>query len=280
MRRTRLPVSLFAFALVGCAAPTTPNADDSSSSDDSGSESEGEASGSESSGGESSSSSSSEAGETSSESGASESSESESSSSESTSSAETSSSSESTTTEGGETGEDSSGGADTSESSGGNQGEFMLLSAEFSEGDMIPDANTCASGSFQDAPAPSFSWTGVPEGTQSFAMVMIDETLVDMGDMLGYHSAFWNLPGSVTELPAGFQPGDLSGAMVINRGYLGPCPMLGTVPTPHTYVFTLYALPEASITLGNTLNAAFIQTLEDAALSTATLSGHSSAGLP
>lgn len=172
-----------------------------------------------------------------------------------------------------------SGGAD---GSGGaaETGEFTLTSAELVEGAEFMDAHTCASGDFMNAPAPSFAWSGVPEGTQSFAMVMIDKTLVDMGDSLGYHSAFWNLPASVTSLPEAFKPADLSGAQVINKGYLGPCPKLGNVPTPHTYVFTLYALPEPTITLGNTLNAAFIQTLEDAALGTATLSGESSAALP
>lgn len=178
-------------------------------------------------------------------------------------------------------GSDTLGAGGTNEGTGGavDAGEFTITSAELAEGDLFMDKNTCASGSFQGAPAPSFEWSGAPEGTQSFALVMIDKTLVDGGSSLGYHSAFWNLPATVTSLPAAYKSADLSGAQVINNGYLGPCPNVDP-SMPHTYVFTLYALPDATITLGNTLNAAFIQTLEDAALDTATLSGLSAANGP
>lgn len=162
----------------------------------------------------------------------------------------------------------------------GSGGEFVLTSAEFMDGEMLPDDYSCASGSFQNAPSPSFSWSGAPEGTQSFAMVMIDKTLVDMGDTLGYHSAFWNLPASVTMLPVDLATSDeIMDANVINRGYLGPCPTLGQVPPPHTYVFMLYALPEPMVTLGQMLNAQFIETLEDSALAKAELSCTSSASM-
>ena len=154
---------------------------------------------------------------------------------------------------------------------------FTLTAAEFQEGGAIPDANTCASGDFRGAPAPTFSWAGAPEETQSFALVMIDRTLVDAGNSLGYHSAFWNLPATVTSLPAAFQPSDLSGAETINNGYLGPCPNFGGGSEEHTYVFTLYALPDATIALGTTLDASFIQTLDAAALATTELTGTSSA---
>jgi phosphatidylethanolamine-binding protein (PEBP) family uncharacterized protein len=59
---------------------------------------------------------------------------------------------------------------------------------------------------------------------------------------------------------------------VINGGYLGPCPS----GEDHEYTFTLYALDE-EITLGTTLNAAFITTLEAASLGEATLTGTSNA---
>lgn len=165
------------------------------------------------------------------------------------------------------------GGSETGDSSGG---EFTLMSAEFMDGETIPDAHTCASGDFFGAPAPTLSWSGAPAGTQSFALVMLDQTLVDEMSPLGYHSAFWNLPADVTELPMDFnaEPEQYFGSAHINNGYLGPCP---DEEPAHTYVFTLYALPEASITLGMMLNDDFIQTLEDAAIGTATLSGTSSA---
>src|SRR6478736_3462801 len=160
-------------------------------------------------------------------------------------------------------------------SGGTASGDFVLTSGELEEGAAFPEANTCAGGggTLNFGTSLSFAWEGFPAETQSFAMVMLDETLVGQGSNLGYHSAFWNLPASVTSLEAGFLAPDLSGADVINAGYLGPCPG-GDM---HDYTFTLYALPDAEITLGSTLNDAFIQTLEDAALDTATLSGTSDA---
>lgn len=170
------------------------------------------------------------------------------------------------------TGGTGTGGAGTG---GGASGDFVLTSGELEEGAAFPEANTCAGGggTLNFGTSLSFAWEGFPAETQSFAMVMLDETLVGQGSNLGYHSAFWNLPASVTSLEAGFLAPDLSGADVINAGYLGPCPG-GDM---HDYTFTLYALPDAEITLGSTLNDAFIQTLEDAALDTATLSGTSDA---
>ncbi len=156
-------------------------------------------------------------------------------------------------------------------------GGFVLTSTEFEDGGQIPDAHTCASGDFFGAPAPSLAWSGAPDATQSFALVFIDETLVDAGDQLGYHSAFWNLPASVMSLPAAFGPTDLGGAQTINDGYLGPCPNFGGGTEEHTYVLTLYALPESTIALGVTLDAQFIQTLEAAALASAELRATSTA---
>jgi phosphatidylethanolamine-binding protein (PEBP) family uncharacterized protein len=123
-----------------------------------------------------------------------------------------------------------------------------------------------------------FEWEGLPAGTTHLAMVMLDDTLVGEGSNLGYHSAFWNMPVSVTSLPAEFGATELMGADVINGGYLGPCPG----GEEHTYTFTLYAL-DAEITLSTNAfqmvatGDAFIQSLEDAALDTATLSGTSDA---
>jgi phosphatidylethanolamine-binding protein (PEBP) family uncharacterized protein len=169
-------------------------------------------------------------------------------------------------------------GGSTGGMSGG--GDFVFTSAEFMDGDELPDAHTCATGDFQGAPSPSFTWSGAPEGTQSFAMVMIDKTLVDMGDTLGYHSAFWNLPARVTSVPVDLATSaDIMAAEVITRGYLGPCPTLGNVPVPHTYTFTLYALPEASVSLPGQLDAQFIETLEGMALESKVLTCESSASL-
>jgi len=180
----------------------------------------------------------------------------------------------------GDTDGDTDADTDPAEETSGS-GEFALTSAEFTDGATIPDAHTCAAPEGLSAPSPSFSWSGAPDGTQSFALVMIDETLVGMGNSMGYHSALWNLPATVTSLPVGLGPEDLMGAMTVNNGYFGPCPGFSTGQgeevEPHTYIFTLYALPEPTVAVQQPLDAAFIQTLETAALATATLSGTSTA---
>lgn len=137
--------------------------------------------------------------------------------------------------------------------SGGDSGggEFTLTSEEITEGMPFPEEHTCAGGggTFGFGLAPSFEWSGAPEGTLSFAMVMIDKTLVDEGNMLGYHSAFWNVAPTVTSLPAEFGVSDLGqGAQAIQNGYLGPCPG-GEL---HTYEFHMYALPMATYTVTGT----------------------------
>jgi len=154
---------------------------------------------------------------------------------------------------GGETatgGDTASGGGD---GSGGDEGggEFTFTSAEITEGMPFPEKHTCAGGggTFSFGLAPSFEWTDAPTGTMSFAMVMIDKTLVDGDNVLGYHSAFWNVAPSVTSLPAEFGVSDLGqGAQSIQNGYLGPCPG-GEL---HTYEFHMYALPMATYTVAGT----------------------------
>lgn len=172
-------------------------------------------------------------------------------------------------------------GDDGAGTGGASASEFTLVSAELTEGGTFMEAHTCASGVGFGSPL-SLSWSGFPAETQSFALVMVDMTLTDMGNRLGYHSAFWNLPASVTSLPADSWTAQLAGAETINDGYLGPCPNFGGGSETHTYVFTLYALPDATIPSPGDFSSvqsaqALIRALEDAALDTATLSGMSAA---
>ena len=118
----------------------------------------------------------------------------------------------------------------------------------------------------------------------SFAFFMIDETLTTKTppDVNGNHSGAWNIPTTITELPEGFTPADLSGATAINGAYLGPCPNLVTQGNTDTYNLILLALPEASYTINGTgtevVRDAYA-TLKAEALGEAILSGTSDANL-
>jgi Raf kinase inhibitor-like YbhB/YbcL family protein len=104
--------------------------------------------------------------------------------------------------------------------------DIKITSSAFAEGGMIPKRYTCDS---EDV-SPDLSWSGVPEGTQSIALICDDP---------------FNLPADLTELTTAVGPdkilanGGLHGKNDFGRlGYGGPCPPGGT----HRYFFKLYAL--------------------------------------
>jgi len=123
----------------------------------------------------------------------------------------------------------------------------------------------------------------------SFALVLLDTTLTDQGMSTGYHWAMWDIPASVSELPANLPTGASITSPVsakqynpLSASYLGPCPALGGAGDPHTYVFTLYAMPEAETASLAGLND--VKQIEAAikavAIDSASLSGTSNASPP
>ena len=117
---------------------------------------------------------------------------------------------------------------------------MTLSSSAFHAGTAIPKRHTCAG---EDL-SPPLSWTGVPAGTRSFAMV------VDDPDASGFtHWLLFNIPASTAFLAEGIKPGTLpAGAAEGSNdfgsiGYRGPCPPSGT----HRYSHRVYALDVASL---------------------------------
>lgn len=114
---------------------------------------------------------------------------------------------------------------------------LMLTSPAFEAGAAIPVAHSCQEADLQ----PALAWTGVPEGTQSFALVLIDDTF----DYV--HWVAYDLPANVSSLPEaasdrGTLPPPAREAMGYGVRYRGPCP-----PDRHTYSFRLYALDVATV---------------------------------
>jgi len=96
--------------------------------------------------------------------------------------------------------------------------------------------------------SPALSWSGAPEGTKSFALLVHDPD-APTGGAGWWHWLVVNIPASATGLPkdAGNANGlNLpSGAFQVSTdfgspGWGGPCPPVGD--KPHRYIFTLYAL--------------------------------------
>ena len=137
-------------------------------------------------------------------------------------------------------------------------GPFKLSSMILADGAMFPAATTCLA-TTTHSQSPDLEWTGVPTGTMSFALALIDTyVLGDSGlpASEGYHYVMWDIPGSVTSLPMNLPSGsppmgisDLTGSMQKNPTgpqYLGPCPNSGSGSRTDTYELRLYAFSTAT----------------------------------
>ncbi|HKO52989.1 MAG TPA: hypothetical protein VJV79_35010 [Polyangiaceae bacterium] len=157
-------------------------------------------------------------------------------------------------------------------------GTFTLTSAEVTAGMTIPEVHTCdgGGGTMMFGVSPSFKWANPPAGTMSYAFFMIDWTLT-MGatsNILGYHSMAVNIPTTITEVAKGWTT--VTGAKVINGGYLGPCPAKDTSdPSKNAtdqYHMIVMAMPMASYTTTGSASAgvkAAYEQLKPLALATA-----------
>ena len=115
--------------------------------------------------------------------------------------------------------------------------ELVVLSAAFAMGAAIPDRYACGPCS------PPLSWSEVPAGTQSIA-VLCDDSDAPAGDWV--HWVLFNLAPDVRALPenvardAALPGGAVQGVNDYDRhGYDGPCPPPGR---PHRYHFKVFAL--------------------------------------
>ncbi len=116
--------------------------------------------------------------------------------------------------------------------------DMTLTSSAFDDGGAIPTRHT---GEGEDV-SPQMSWSKVPDGTRSFALICHDPDapLVSPGTYGFVHWVLYGIPGSVTELAEGFD-GYVKGTNNFgNAGYGGPMPPEGH--GTHHYFFWLLAL--------------------------------------
>ncbi len=127
---------------------------------------------------------------------------------------------------------------------------FTLGSDSFAANGEIPARHTCEG---RDV-SPHLAWSGAPEGTRSFALIVDDPDAPDprAPRMTWVHWVLYNLPAGASELPADVAPDDLpdgtrEGLNDWKRtGYGGPCPPIGR----HRYFHKLYALDTVLPDLG------------------------------
>ena len=140
---------------------------------------------------------------------------------------------------------------------------FTLTSSDIADGKKIPEAQVFNSfGCSGRNTSPALSWSNVPAGTKSFALLVYDP---DAPTGSGWwHWVAYNIPADATSLPA--DAGDpkkslMPGMAVQGRtdfgtpGYGGPCPPPGK---PHHYYFRLYALKVPKLEVPADATAALI----------------------
>jgi Raf kinase inhibitor-like YbhB/YbcL family protein len=110
-----------------------------------------------------------------------------------------------------------------------------LRSSAFDQGQPIPRRHTCEG---EDV-SPELSWTEVPEGTSSLALI-VDDPDAPVGVFT--HWLGWGIDPAIDGLEEG-QAAPVEGRNDFGEtGYRGPCPPPGH--GPHRYFFRLHALEQ------------------------------------
>jgi Raf kinase inhibitor-like YbhB/YbcL family protein len=151
--------------------------------------------------------------------------------------------------------------------------DLTITSKSIENGEPIPEkfAYCAPDGKGKTKPAsnisPELSWSGAPDGTKSFAIVVVDPDVpakFDDANKQGkiiaenfprknfYHFVLADIPANITSIPEGMGKKFANGVALINdfaggrnlpefAGYDGPCPPWNDARLHH-YHFTVYAL--------------------------------------
>ncbi|MBU2935616.1 MULTISPECIES: YbhB/YbcL family Raf kinase inhibitor-like protein [Pacificibacter] len=130
------------------------------------------------------------------------------------------------------------------------QDTFILTSPAIADGGDLPADMKCSRDG-GDGLSPPLAWSGMPEGTESLAVIMqhYPRGRVEGVDAPSQYWLLWNIPPETTDLPRG-NPASLGdeGADKDGRftGYTPPCSPAGA---RHEYKITAYALSTPPETL-------------------------------
>jgi len=148
---------------------------------------------------------------------------------------------------------------------------LRISSPAFTDGGEIPASFTCEGRDL----SPELLFEGVPEGTQSLALIVDDPDAPDPAapKMTWVHWVLFDLPPDTSKLPEGVTAlpgGTREGLNDWKRtGYGGPCPPIGR----HRYFFKLYALDTKLAHLEQPTKAKLLQAMEGHILADAQIIG-------
>ena len=122
---------------------------------------------------------------------------------------------------------------------------FTVTSTDVTDGAPLEDDQVADKGNT----SPQLSWTGAPEGTQSYVVTCFDP---DAPTPSGFwHWLLVDVPGDVTELATGAAAGDLPGQAFHVRNDTGEKAFTGAAPPEgdqvHRYFFVVHAVGEPTL---------------------------------
>ncbi len=144
-------------------------------------------------------------------------------------------------------------------------GNLVLTSPVVADGDALPDEFT---GNGAGATLP-LAWSGAPEGTRSFALVMDH---IDRDGLLKTYWVLHGIPPTVTSLPknaAGI--GQLGATWKRDQGYVPPHSSGGTKQTYTLHLYALSAAPQLDAGSGAVTRDALLARIKDSILDSADL---------
>jgi Raf kinase inhibitor-like YbhB/YbcL family protein len=150
---------------------------------------------------------------------------------------------------------------------------FVLTSSAFAEQGAIPERFTCDGADI----SPPLHWSGAPQSTQSFALIVEDPDAPDPDgpQRIWVHWVVYNIPAQASGLAEnvaaqGLPDGSKQGINDWKRAaYGGPCPPVGR----HRYFHRLYALDSVLPKLAHPTKTALLAAMKDHVLAEAQLVG-------